>query len=88
MSKGASLRDRAGHEQSQQAVSADPVAIPSAMSTAEVQIGNVVLRVHQLDNGQRVIDEQSIGAFLIAMEDGSLTLNEDDFAKLAEVAGK
>lgn len=57
---------------------------PTAVSVAEIQIGSVGMRVYHLDNGQRVIDAQSMADFMAALEDGTLLLTEEDSMKLAK----
>ena len=56
-----------------------------AVSEATVQIGSVALTVIQLDNGERVIEAESMHAFMAALENGSLILSDDDSMKLAKV---
>ena len=57
--------------------------LPTVVHTAEVQIGSVTLRVLHLSNNQRVIDAESVAAFVSALEDGSLLLTEADATELA-----
>ena len=59
--------------------------LPMAVSEATVQIGSVALTVIQLDNGERVIEAESMHAFMAALENGSLILSDDDSMKLAKV---
>lgn len=59
-------------------------ALPKSIGEAELKIGNVTLRFHVLDNGQRIIEAESFHAFMAAMEDGSVVLSEEDSMKLAK----
>lgn len=59
--------------------------IPQSISTATMRIGSVELVVHQLDNGQRIIEADSMNALFAAMEDGTLEISPDDAMELAKV---
>lgn len=56
--------------------------IPTVVSTAEVRLGSVTLRVHHLSNNHRVIDAESVAAFIAALEDGSLLVTETEAAEM------
>lgn len=44
--------------------------LPLAILTATMEIGPLKLTVHNLDNGQRVIDAESMARFMHFMETG------------------
>ncbi len=48
----------------------------------ELKIGNLTIKVHVLNNGERVIEEKSVVEFLKWMESGEITQEQaDKFAK-------
>lgn len=71
--KGASLRDRATHEQSQQAVSAVPVGIPSAVHAASILFGRAERVGCCLGIG--LSPEVALGAAAANMPDGATKLS-------------
>ena len=44
------------------------MSIPTAVWSGELRVGDLVLRCHVLDNGQRMIDVDSLAAFLNWLE--------------------
>ncbi len=62
-----------------------PEKIPRAISEATINLFGVDLIVVQLDNGQRVIEGESLVRFVDAMMDDSLELTEEYAIKLAKV---
>ncbi len=57
---------------------------PVATHSGEVEILGVVVRVYQLDDGRRIIDEKSMTDLLAVLFDDS-PLSVDDAAKIADV---
>ncbi len=56
--------------------------LPTAIWSGEFQIGSVKLKCHVLDNGQRVIDAESVDEFFRFLDDGApLPSSMDDFAR-------
>jgi hypothetical protein len=58
--------------------------VPTVVSTAEVQIGSLTMRVHHLSYDRRVLDAESLEAFLRGLSDGTLLLDPDAGEKLVE----
>lgn len=57
------------------------MAIPKVVSSAEINVGGLIMHVHQLDNGQRVIDADDVAAFFRYPD---LEVTPDDMAELAK----
>ncbi len=58
--------------------------IPTVVSTATVRIGSLDMVVHQLSDGQRIIEAESMHAFMEALENGTLIVSPDESMKLAK----
>lgn len=58
--------------------------VPHSIATNEIKIGSVTLVVHNLSNGQRVIEGASVIEFFKAMENGEV-LDEADAMKVAKI---
>lgn len=70
-------------------ISEKEIKVAKAICESTITIGNIELKCVVLDNGQRVIEEQSFFDFFQAMADGTLELNEDNLKKIGEfVHGK
>lgn len=60
--------------------------LPHVMSSATVRIMGVDLTVHVLDDGQRVIDSESVGRLFTALVDlDTPPMTEDEAVGLAKV---
>lgn len=59
---------------------------PKSISSGTVEVMGVDLVVHQLDNGQRVIESESVEAFFKALESGR-EMTPDEADKLARLLG-
>jgi hypothetical protein len=59
--------------------------VPRVVSTGEVRIGSLTLIAHQLSDGQRVIDHQSVVDFFTALENGTLLLSKEDADAIASL---
>lgn len=64
------------------------VDLPTAVHTGEFQLGGVTMRVHVLDDGRRVIDAESVHAFLDALENGPTITPEQADAFARFIRGK
>ncbi len=60
--------------------------LPKATHSSELQIAGLTLKVHVLDNGQRVIEAGSVAEFFQFME-SSATIPESDLVRLAQWLG-
>jgi hypothetical protein len=49
------------------------IDLPQSISCSEVDILGVKVKVHQLDNGQRIIEADSMAALFEAMSGGGLS---------------
>lgn len=52
--------------------------MPTAVSTSELRLGSLTMKVHHLDDGRRVIDAESYAEFFAALENGTLLLSQED----------
>jgi len=53
-----------------------------SIRTANLEIGSLTIKVHVLNNGQRIIEEQSLIDFVEYLQNGKITPKEaDEFAK-------
>jgi len=59
-------------------------AIPKAFKNGVIKIGNMELKVVTLNDGSRIIEEQSFFDFSKAMAEGNLDLTTFDMKELAE----
>lgn len=64
------------------AVSGDVVPTPRAIASSEISISGLVMRCYVLDNGERLIDEDSFVAFLRWLETGEFS--SDDAISVAK----
>lgn len=55
--------------------------LPKSIATSEIDLGGFIMRVHQLDNGQRVINSDDIERFFL----GEFELNPENAIKLAQL---
>ena len=51
--------------------------IPTAVKSGELKIGDVVLKTHVLNDGQRIIEEESMIAFFEYLASGGSLTGED-----------
>jgi len=51
--------------------------LPRSISTGEVSIMGITLRVHQLDNGQRIIEASDFERFMQALAEGTPMTQEE-----------
>ena len=58
--------------------------IPKAIKEGNIKIGGMTLQMLVLEDGQRVIEEQSFLNFMNAMVDGTLKLSDNDAVTLAK----
>lgn len=59
--------------------------VPESIHSGTIKLGSHTLKVHQLDNGERVIEAESFRKFVDALGDGSLELPTDDAVLIAEL---
>ena len=53
-----------------------------AIRSGEMTVGNLTMKIHVLEDGERVIEEQSVIAFFEWLSKGNLTQEQaDQFAK-------
>lgn len=57
--------------------------LPKAIKEGRLNIDGMTLEVIVLDDGRRIIEQQSFINFMDAMANGTLTLTEADLDKLA-----